>query len=446
MTTTSFRLTASYSLILAISLFLLSVFFYWSTIGLLVRDNDAVLNSEIQDLANQYQKFGLERLAQVINSRIKLKKDPKMVYLLALPSGRAVVGNLIKWPISKVDRQGKVEFILSSSDKDKNVRARVFNLNSGVKLLVGRQIEQIQKLRDVFFKAIVVVIIVTIFVIFSGLIVSKRILGRIKAVTAVTSAINSGDLSVRLEETLKSDEFNVLARHLNTMLDRLENLVVGVKNVSDNIAHDLRTPLTRLRNKIEMAAKKAPQSLSSELEACTEEADKLLAIFSSLLRISRIESGSYAAKFKSVDLKLIILDAIELYNASADVKNVVLVSEIDDEIMINGERNLLFQLVVNLLDNAIKYAPEGSSVRLRAFLEYGKVIFIISDSGCGVPKDSYDEMIERFVRLDSSRTKQGSGLGLSLVNAVAKLHKAKLSFADNSPGLRVTIEFLTDTI
>ena len=195
-----------------------------------------------------------------------------------------------------------------------------------------------------------------------------------------------------------------------------------------------------------MAAKKAPQSLSSELEACTEEADKLLAIFSSLLRISRIESGSYAAKFKSVDLKLIILDAIELYNASADVKNVVLVSEIDDEIMINGERNLLFQLVVNLLDNAIKYAPEGSSVRVRAFLEYGKVIFIISDSGCGVPKDSYDEMTERFVRLDSSRTKQGSGLGLSLVNAVAKLHKAKLSFADNSPGLRVTIEFLTDTI
>ncbi|MCB1745913.1 MAG: HAMP domain-containing histidine kinase [Gammaproteobacteria bacterium] len=439
--TTTFRLTLSYVVLFGVSVSVLTVFFYWSTIGVVVRETDATLKSEITGLAEQYLEHGLDRLLNVIAHRIRTDESGDMLYLFATPDNRPLAGNLTSWPEVEPDAEGWIEFVHTRADgRSVPARARVYLLQDGLHLLVGRNIAQIRQLKAIFNHALALGIgVVLVLAACGGLFLSSRVLNRIGAFTGVTAEIIDGRLDRRVTTRGTGDEFDVLAEQLNVMLDRLEALVGTVRHVADNIAHDLRTPLTRLRNRIEMAARAAPEELRGELELSVEDADALLATFSALLRIARIESGSYDADFETVALDRLVDDALELYQGVAEGRDIRLVADCEPGSTVEGDRNLLFQAVANLLDNALKFAPDASTVHVGVHREPGAVRVQVADAGPGIPAGERERVTQRFARLDQSRSLPGSGLGLSLVKAVSELHHGSLEFGDNAPGLRVSL-------
>lgn len=440
--TSTFQLTLTYSLLFGLSVLLLLLFFYWSTIGLLVRENDATLKAEITGLAEQYIEHGLDRLAQVIAHRMRTDASGTMLYLFATRDNEPLAGNLAAWPRGRADADGWLEFRHRLADgREVPARARVYLLRDGLHLLVGRNVEQLEQLRRIFNRALLgggglVVALATL----GGLVMGSRLVARVGRLEAATGAIIAGDLDRRLERSGSNDEFDLLAGHVNAMLDRLQALLAAVRHVSDNIAHDLRTPLTRLRNRIELAARTAPAPLAGELEACVADADQLLATFSSLLRIARIESRSYDAHLAEVTPATLVEDAIELYAGVAQEADVALDAEVLSATTVLGDRDLLFQAIVNLVDNALKFAPQGSRVVVRVAAVEDGVAVEVADRGPGIPASEHGRVVQRFARLDQSRSLPGAGLGLSLVHAVAELHEGSLRFADNAPGLRAILE------
>ncbi|MCC6710104.1 MAG: HAMP domain-containing histidine kinase [Gammaproteobacteria bacterium] len=435
--TSTFQLTLFYTGLFSLSAALLAMFFYWSTIGLLVRETDATLKAEITGLAEQYIEHGLERLVQVIVHRIRNDQSGAMIYLFATRDNQPLAGNLLEWPRIEADVDGWVEFTHHRADgRDVPARARVYLLGDGLHLLVGRNIEQLRQLKQVFNRALLLGVgVIFVLATGGGLLMSNRMLKRVGAMTAATGDIIAGQLDRRLEIRGVGDEFDELASRVNIMLDRLQALLATVRHVSDNIAHDLRTPLTRLRNRIELAAREAPEALRDELEASVEDADQLLATFAALLRIARIESGSYDAEVEVLDLGTLINDANELYLGVAQDKQLSLQAEVHGQPLVRGDRNLLFQALTNLLDNAIKHSPAGAVVKVDVRTAGPDVVVEVRDAGPGIPLEERERVTQRFTRLDQSRSLPGSGLGLSLVKAVAELHKGSLGFSDNAPGL-----------
>lgn len=435
--TSAFQLTLFYTGLFSLSAALLAMFFYWSTIGLLVRETDATLKAEITGLAEQYIEHGLERLVQVIVHRIRNDQSGAMIYLFATRDNQPLAGNLLEWPRIEADVDGWVEFTHHRADgRDVPARARVYLLGDGLHLLVGRNIEQLRQLKQVFNRALLLGVgVIFVLATGGGLLMSNRMLKRVGAMTAATGDIIAGQLDRRLEIRGVGDEFDELASRVNIMLDRLQALLATVRHVSDNIAHDLRTPLTRLRNRIELAAREAPEALRDELEASVEDADQLLATFAALLRIARIESGSYDAEVEVLDLGTLINDANELYLGVAQDKQLSLQAEVHGQPLVRGDRNLLFQALTNLLDNAIKHSPAGAVVKVDVRTAGPDVVVDVRDAGPGIPLEERERVTQRFTRLDQSRSLPGSGLGLSLVKAVAELHKGSLGFSDNAPGL-----------
>ena len=308
MRTTAFQLTLSYSLFFAVAVCLLTLFFYWSTVGLITRETDATLKSEITGLAEQYIEHGLDRLVNVIAHRIKTDDTGNMLYLFATPDQRPLAGNLRSWPGTPTDEDGWIEFVHERPDaRAIQARARVYRLRDGLLLLVGRNIEQIHQLRNIFNRALLLALGLTVVLAaVGGTWMSHRLMKRVATLSATTREIMDGHLDRRLEDRGSGDEFDVLAAQLNRMLDRLEELLETVRHVSDNVAHDLRTPLTRLRNRLELTAREAPDHTREELELAVSEADALLATFSALLRIARIESGTYQATNAPVALENIV--------------------------------------------------------------------------------------------------------------------------------------------
>jgi signal transduction histidine kinase len=251
----------------------------------------------------------------------------------------------------------------------------------------------------------------------------------------------AGDLSQRIPIRGNGDELDQLAGNLNSMIDEIERLMDGIRHVSDNIAHDLRTPLTRLRNRLEQLQVDLEDSspYREQVEQGIAEADQLLATFAALLRIARIEAGGHNSKFETVDLAALVSDAAELYEALAEEKRLHLTTQIDASISLDGDRDLLFQALINLLDNAIKYTPAGGAVSLELKRCGTTADIVVSDTGSGIAEAERGKVGQRFYRLESSRSTPGSGLGLSLVKAVARLHRAELLLADNAPGLKATL-------
>jgi signal transduction histidine kinase len=279
-----------------------------------------------------------------------------------------------------------------------------------------------------------------------GLMMSWSMMRRLDAINQTSRQIMTGELSRRIPTKGTNDEFDQLADNLNAMLEQIEKLMVGVRQVSDNIAHDLRTPLTRLRNRLEQMRLQEPKTdeYDMQLEKSIMEADQLLATFNALLRIAKIESGSHLIRKKPVNLEALVRDASELYEALAEEKNQSLTLKLIPHLQVQGDRDLLFQAIVNLLDNAVKYTPSGGKIGITLFKRKDIVEIIVTDTGTGIPIEAHDKVLQRFYRLEISRSTPGNGLGLSLVAAVAMLHHAKLRLEDNAPGLRVVLLFEGD--
>jgi len=444
--TTTFKLTVLYAAVFALSITIVAGFLYWSTIGALQNQTDATIEAEVTGLAEQYRADGLRRLVGVIRDRIAADPDSRALYLFADRNYSPLAGNLAQWPELVSRDDGWYSFVHHSGEDQVTARARVFALSKGLVLLVGREITDLDRTAVLFRNALAwgggLAIVLSLV---GGAIMSGSVLRRIEQINATTRRIMSGDLSQRVASRGTADELDQLVDNLNAMLEEIERLMDGVRHVADNIAHDLRTPLTRLRNALEEAEHAAdPDSARGHVEAALADADNLLRTFNALLRIARLESGSYETGHHRVALRTLVEDATELYQAVAEDKKVTLSASCCSEGEIEGDRDLLFQLLVNLIDNAVKYTPPGGVVEIRLDDVGENVNLTVCDTGPGVPESLRDRVLERFFRLDSSRRVAGNGLGLSLVQAIARHHDAVLELGENDPGLRVEVRFRPD--
>jgi signal transduction histidine kinase len=430
---------------LAISTFAVAVFLYWATIGFLQRQTDSTIEVEITGLREQYGLLGLNGLSRVIGDRILSGKDPEALYLFANRQLRPLAGNMNAWPdlVSRAD--GWYSFTNRIDGRDVPARARVLALPEGLLLLVGRDISDLDRLLGLAGAALAwgagLVIVLSLV---GGAFMSSRVLKRVESINETTRSIITGDLSQRVKTRGTRDEFDQLAANLNGMLDQIEQLMGGIQHVGDSIAHDLRTPLTRLRHSLEeAAASKDVGAMREQVQSAIDDADGLLATFSALLRIARIESGGYAIRTEPVDMSRLVQDALELYEVVADERTITVTRDLSNVPEINGDRDLIFQLIVNLLDNALKYTAPDGDLRVSVRHEASCIVLSVADTGCGIPEPELEKVTRRFYRVDSSRRHPGSGLGLSLVQVVADLHGATLSFANLSQGLRVDVAFPT---
>ena len=328
--------------------------------------------------------------------------------------------------------------------KEQFFRGKEFILQGSYNLIIGRDVSNEVYLWKRFLKNIIsATFFVLILGLFGGYVLSRNILNRISAINRTSIEIMDGDLSQRLPVGLINDELDQLSVNLNIMLDRLNKLMTGMKDVSDNIAHDLRTPLNKIRTNLEVTLMSNPTSdnYKNSIQEVIQDIDIVINTFNSLLSISRVESGSISIDKEKIDINKLLENVIDLWEPLAEEREIILTDQSEKNILLDGNRNLLSQAISNLIDNAIKYGPNGNKINVGAKFEKDNVILWVSDNGPGVPDADKERVLERFTRLDISRNTQGTGLGLSLVNSSIKFHKGSISLLDSNPnGLIVKLE------
>jgi signal transduction histidine kinase len=440
--TSVFQLTLVYMALFAASVIALFAFAYWSTVGYLERQTNAVIDAEIQGLYEQYERLGLAGLADVINERVRGDDERRSVYILADPIGRALAGNVQSWP-RELDNPGEwVDFTKreEATGLTTPVRARVLRIHPGFWLLVGRDIRELEEITAVFRSTSLYGLTLTLgLALIGGLVMGVSAQRRLAALNRTTRKIIAGDLTQRAPITGSNDEHDELAGNVNAMLDQIENLLAEMRHVGDAVAHDLRGPLTRLRNRLETVAATEHPSREDVVD-CVEQVERVIDTFNALLRIARVESGAYRSAFAPVDLDKIVRDVCDLYQAIAHERSILLSCSSDPAIQVFGDRELLAQALTNILDNALKYTPHGGSVSVVLRRSEDTASITVADSGPGIPVADRQRVLQRFTRLDQARSHAGNGLGLALVNAVVSQHHGKLTLDDNTPGLVVALE------
>ena len=450
--TTAFQLTLVYLLIFVLFAVSLLGYFALNTRRLITEQITRTVNSEIARLREQYNEAGIRGLVLFID--VRSRRPGSSVYLVTTPKGEGLAGNVGSLEPGVLDHPGWLETsyrrIEAPDDVEHRALVEVVELPDGFRLLVGRDLEERERIYGIIANAgrwsfaLVVVLGLA-----GGFFVSRRVLNRIDAMTETAQTIMAGDLAGRLPIAGTGDELDRLAKNLNAMLERIEALMGGLKEVSDNIAHDLKTPLTRLRNRCEQALRSAEGEVDyrAALEATIAELDDLIRTFDALLMIARAESGQARGNMTEFDAAEIARDVGELYEPLADEKGVVLKVDAPSAAPVRGNRELVSQALANLVDNAIKYAgPETSKINgeaaeivVGAGADGERITLTVADHGPGIPDADRGRVVERFVRLEQSRSQPGSGLGLSLASAVARLHGGELKLEDNHPGLRSVI-------
>jgi signal transduction histidine kinase len=440
--TTAFKIIAVYLIVFA--LFSAGVIAYLArhTQNLVVSQITETVDAEMRSLQEEFTVGGINRLVDVVEARAQ--QPGSNLYLLTTFAGASIVGN-VQVPSRVLDKPGWSEISYRRAEDpdvthESRALVRLAVLPGGFRLLVGRDFEERDRLRQILAApARWALFVIVIMGVAGALFIARRVLKRIDGMTATSDRIMAGDLSGRLPVAGSGDEFDRLANSLNAMLERIEGLMSGVKHVSDNIAHDLKTPLTRLRNQAEEALRssKSEADYRAALEATIEESDALIRTFDALMMISRAEVGEVRSNMVDFDGAEAAQSVAELYEPLAEEKGIKFSVAAETPLPIHGNRELIGQALANLLDNAIKHGD--GEVKIEAHAEPGRVVFIVSDRGPGVPEEDRARVLERFVRLEASRSRPGSGLGLSLAAAVARLHGGELNLADNAPGLRVTL-------
>jgi signal transduction histidine kinase len=453
--TTTFKLTLVYLTVFALFAAFLLGYFALNTRRLITEQITDTVNAEITGLSEQYRLGGIRRLVIVVDARAR--RPGSSLYLVTTFAGEALAGNVTALAPGILETQGWTETIYRRLDETEGPKqpehhalVRVFQLPGGFRMLVGRDLEERERIyRIVLAAGRWSVAIVIVLGLAGGLFVTRRVLRRVDAMTETTRSIMEGDLGERLPVAGTGDELDRLAENLNVMLERIEALMRGLKEVSDNIAHDLKTPLTRLRNRTEEALRtaKSEEEYRAALESNIEESEGLIATFNALLMIARAESGQVRDDVNEFDAAEIAHDVGELYEPLAEEKGIALKVDADTPARLKGNRELVSQALANLVDNAIKYAASGEApvngaapeIVVRAFNEGDRILLTVADSGPGIPEQDRTRAVERFVRLEQSRSQPGSGLGLSLASAVARLHGGELTLEDNHPGLKSVI-------
>lgn len=445
--TTAFKLALAYSIVFALAAGGVFASIGWNVRNVVDAQIADTVDADIRGLADQYAGGGIRQVVQSIERRLQRPGDD--IYLVTTFSGDPMVGNVAALPSAAFAEDALTETTYQRSGES-GVRhkalVRVFVLPGGFKLLVGHDIEERERVEKVFKGALSTSLVWLVVVgVAGGLFMARRVLMRVEGMSDSARAIMTGDRDKRLPTNGSGDELDRLAENLNAMLTRITELMVGLKAVSDNIAHDLRTPLTRLRNRAEAALRDSanPEALKAGLEQVIEESDGLMRVFDALLMIARAEAGA-ADSFQRIDVAAVMHDVGELYEAVAEYDGFAVKVSAADSLPVQGSRELIGQALANLVDNALKYgrprdATRPAEIILTAARNGDRVELVVADRGPGIPHEDRARATQRFVRLEASRTRPGSGLGLSLAAAVAHLHGGELRLEDNTPGLRIVL-------
>lgn len=446
--TASFRLTIVAAAGVSIAATFLVAVIYWHVNAALTRD----LARQVQSEAIQLVRYARENSHDAFVRQIALRSrlDPRRLYGLTGSAG-LLAGDLRRWPSAVDTLDEATVFRLPMEDgRQRLVVGIAHQIDDQRRLLVAREARAIADLSNqVFWWMLLGITAMTLSGVLLGFVMSRLVLGRIAAITLTAQRIMSGNLSERITLSGSADEFDGLACNLNHMLARIEELMAGIQEVSDNIAHDLKTPLNRLRNRAEEAIDGARNEREA-LEQILVEADDLIRTFNALLQIARLESGASDSAQETMDLSGLVKDIVEFYAPVAEESHATIVYEEIGLMAFHGNRQLLAQALINLIENALKYGvtradgagggtSQGAQIRIRLARCGDHAALSVSDRGPGIPMSKHAHALRRFGRLDTSRSQPGTGLGLSLVRAVAKIHGGQLELADNQPGLIATI-------
>ena len=428
--TTAFRVTLLHLLLTLLGTALVGGVAWWSTAGFAARQAAQEIERGMRVLLQSGALSGPRGVALSIEARIAADRSGTEFYLLAAPDGQRVAGNLSGVPSEPGWREGTIRL---PDGAEAPVLMFAARLPGGGSLVVGRDLSAVRALEQrLLAGAGWVGGAVLALGLAGGLLIGRGVARRAAGMEAALAAVQAGNLDRRLEPGPGGDEFDRLAARINATLDRLQALMAALREVTDDIAHDLRTPLTRLRQRLDEAAQ-APNP--EAIAAAQQEADALLDIFAALLRIAQVESGTQRAGFAQVDLSAVAESVAEVYAPAAEARGQRLTTAIAPGVAITCDRALLTQMLANLVENAIRHGREGGQVTLALTATEATV----TDDGPGIPEAEREKVFRRFHRLDSARSTPGSGLGLALVRAVAELHGMRVTLEDAQPGLKVTV-------
>ncbi len=446
LTSSPFRIAIVYSIVFAFGAVGLLGAVYFAVSQVVDGSTDNLIEAEVQGLREQVLVLSRADFIALVEQRSEDQDVRGAVYLMVDAQLHPVAGNVPAWPTSAEDQGKWVQFKVSvpygETTQDHEVRARRFPLPGGYRMLVGHDVQERQDVKNVMMRGLVGAVAATLMLgLGGGIWMGRRILAQAGAISAVATQIMQGDLSQRLPVRDAEDEINKLALEINRMLEKIEQLTLGMRTVLDSAAHDLRTPLNRLQATAEAAmGQLAVGSMERRvLERVTSEVDRMRNTLDALLRIALAETGTVARE--PVDLSALVESMVELYEPVSEERGLKLQSSVVSGAQILGSRQLLAQALANLLDNALKFTPPGGRIQVLLRVNNGFAEVVVEDNGPGIAPDKREVVLGRRVRLDEARNFPGSGLGLSLVAAVAKLHGARLILDDAGPGLRVSLRF-----
>ncbi len=444
--TTTFRLTVFASLAFIAAGGAMLGFLYFSMVSTIDGQIDAALSRDCTDLKAAFESGGYDRLRQFVTDRASPEPEAIRLYVLKGPDGD-LTGNIKQWPASAPAPRKTADIEVSNAAV--MARVRTFEFPGGVRLLAGRELSRRSNFQSLVRESLVGVLAANLLLgVMAGVILARYARRRLGQINAAAQEVLEGDLSVRVAARSGGDEYDLLAHNFNTMLERVDRLVATVRGVTENVAHDLRTPLNRLRGKLEVAlmSPRSPEEYRVVLGRAVADLEKIGATFNGILKIARIRAGALSLPGENIDIADMIAELLDLYEVFAEESGVTLESRFERkgpsrQIMVKGDGHLITQAVANLLENAIRYSPPRGKVVISAATSPEGISVTVTDNGFGIPAEKKAVILGRFVRLEEDGGREGFGLGLNFVAAVAERHGARLNLGDNLPGLRATLFF-----
>ncbi len=456
--TFTFRLALVYVGLFSLSVVILFAFIYTFAMGYVeAQVNDAV-RMQYNYLVNEYHQNGSTGVESRIKELISGDEDGTEIYLLVNNKNEKLAGNLNEWPENAVIESGFeksgnwVSFYIEGArigQKNIKIKAITIPLSKWRSILVGKTLQNTEKIEQIIVQTFWASLIVTLLMALVGsIVITRSVMNRINIINRSAYNIMHGELSTRIPFTKGGDEFDDLSLNLNKMLDKIEMLLKSLGQFANNIAHDLRSPLNRIINRLDAGLRQIDDKNPARklLEKNIQDMQGLISTFNSILKISELEANAGFRDFALCDIQKIIENMVEFYEPYAAEKSIALVNHINSRVTLNGEKNLLTQAFANIIDNAIKFTPNGGHVDISCEYRDSYTDIIIADNGVGIPSDYMAKVFEKFFRLEQSRNTKGNGLGLSLVEAIASIHNAEVILSDNNPGLRVSLRFYNKTV